>query len=491
VNTDNLKDIELLLRSRVPIVLVETHEETRVTALFNQLAVKLRMPLYSWTVTTGLNRLDFNFASPEQKDLDADALLSRIKGNAEASLYLLLDFHPYLTDPKTVRLLKEIALRHDITSHSVVLISHQLDVPAELRPLTARFQLKMPGSSELEAIIREEAQKWSRENGGRNVQTQRHLLEALVNNLRGLTADDARRLTRGIIQNGAIDEADLADVMQAKFKLLDRNGALSFEYDTARFADVGGVANLKRWLERRRDVFAGKVKDLDMPKGILLVGVQGGGKSLAAKAVAGLWSAPLLRLDMGSLYNKYFGESERNLREALQTAEIMAPCVLWIDEIEKALSQDTEEGGPSRRMLGYLITWMAEKAGPVFIVATANNIDNLPPELIRKGRLDEIFFVDLPDETTRRDIFGIHLRKRGHDATQFDLNALANATHGFTGAEIEQAIASSLYLAREQDTPLCTEHIHTEINMTRPLSVVMAEPLEALRQWAKERCVIA
>ena len=221
------------------------------------------------------------------------------------------------------------------------------------------------------------------------------------------------------------------------------------------------------------------------------MGVQGGGKSVAAMAVAGMWSVPLLRFDIGTHYSKFHGETERNLREALRAAEAMAPCVLWIDEIEKAIAAGDNDGGTSRRMLGSLLTWMAERTAPVFIVATANVIEHLPPELVRKGRLDEIFFVDLPDAATRAEIFAIHLRKREHKPVDFDILQLANLTGGFSGAEIEQAIVAATYLAREQGTNLATDHVITEIQQTRPLSQVMAEPLAQLRQWAQDRTVPA
>jgi SpoVK/Ycf46/Vps4 family AAA+-type ATPase len=279
--------------------------------------------------------------------------------------------------------------------------------------------------------------------------------------------------------------------MQAKYRLLDQGGALSFELDTARFSEVGGLRQLKRWLQQRRDVFLQSDSGLDPPRGILLLGVQGGGKSLAARAVAGLWGLPLLRLDFGALYNKFFGETERNLRSSLATAQAMAPCVLWVDEIEKAIASGDYDSGTSQRVLGTLLTWMAERKEQVFLVATANRIDRLPPELIRKGRLDEIFFVDLPDAETRQQIFAIHLDRRGHAPGLFELARLADASAGFSGAEIEQAVVAGLYLAREQGQTLSTSHLLTEIGRTRPLSVVMAEQLASLRAWAADRTVPA
>ena len=343
-----------------------------------------------------------------------------------------------------------------------------------------------------QALIREEAGHWSRAHRGSKVKTDKQTLDTILRQLGGLTEVDARRIIRNVIHDdGAINGDDFARVTQGRYQLLESSGALSVEFDTADFDAVGGLRNLKRWISLRRTAFLEPDGQPDTPRGILLTGVQGGGKSLAARAVAGMWQLPLLRLDFGTLYNRFFGETERNLREALQAAEAMAPCVLWIDEIEKAIASGDYDSGTSRRILGNLLTWMAERKAPVFIVATANAIEQLPPELIRKGRLDEIFFVDLPDAPTRAEIFAIHLRSRGLKAADFDLIELANLTEGFSGAEIEQAVVAGHYLAREQQTLLDSGHLRMEIEQTRPLSQVMAERIERLRAWASGRTVAA
>jgi SpoVK/Ycf46/Vps4 family AAA+-type ATPase len=266
---------------------------------------------------------------------------------------------------------------------------------------------------------------------------------------------------------------------------------LHFEYDTARFNDVGGLARLKKWLKQRRPVFRGDetAAHLDIPKGILLLGVQGCGKSLAAKATAGIFGVPLLRLDFGTIYDKYHGETERKLRESLKTADVMSPCVLWIDEIEKGIAGRGGETGTSQRVLGSFLTWMAERKSRVFVVATANDISTLPPELVRKGRFDEIFFVDLPTADVRHSILSIHLSNRDQSLKNFDLAELARVSKGFSGAEIEQAIVSSLYAAHAKREPLATAHVLAEIKATRPLSVVMAERIDAMRDWATGRTV--
>jgi SpoVK/Ycf46/Vps4 family AAA+-type ATPase len=484
-------DLELLIRSRVPIILIETADEPRALELFTRLAIAIGKPVMRWSVTSGLQRIDLDLR-PQTHAKDPHQALGQIKATSTPGIYLLLDFHPYLEDPGHVRMIKEIALGYSESQHTLVFISHACELPEELRAFSARFDLALPDQKALEAWIREEARSWSEIHPGRKVKTDNVTLDRLVRQLGGLTESDARRLIRNAIHDdGAITESDLPQLNRLKYELLDQGGALSFELDTVRFAEVGGLARLKHWLGQRKDVFLSPDAALDPPKGILLVGVQGGGKSLAAKAVAGLWQLPLLRLDFGTLYNKFFGETERNLRNSLRTAEAMAPCVLWVDEIEKAIASGDYDSGTSKRVLGTLLTWLAERDQPVFMVATANRIDALPPELIRKGRLDEIFFVDLPDSAARIQIFDIHLSKRGQHAQAFNLAELARHSDGFSGAEIEQAVVAALYLAREQRRPLDTGHLLSELEQTRPLSVVMAEQVEALRDWARHRTVMA
>lgn len=307
-----------------------------------------------------------------------------------------------------------------------------------------------------------------------------------------MTLQEARRLVKtAIADDGAITHSDIPAVMKAKNMLMNKDNIVSFEYETEKFSDIAGLSNLKNWVRQRQSAFSQKHSSLDNPKGILLLGVQGSGKSLAAKAVAGFFGIPLLRLDFASLYNKYIGETEKNLRQALQTAEVMSPCILWIDEIEKGISQGNNDDGVSLRILGTLLTWMAEHKGQVFIVATSNDIERLPPELMRKGRIDEIFFVDLPDFETRKEIFSIHLRRRNQSPSAFDLEALSAASEGFSGAEIEQAIVSALYSAQSNQEKINTVIVEDEIEKTQPLSVVMAEKIDYLRNWAKNRTVPA
>jgi SpoVK/Ycf46/Vps4 family AAA+-type ATPase len=489
----DLADLELIVRSRVPIVLVETHEENRALDMFRRLALTLQTPTYRWTVTEGLRRMEVELGA-QASTSEPERALRHIKAVESPGIYVLVDFHPYLDDPVNRRLLKEIAHAYAQLGHTVVLLSPRLELPAELGKLAARFQLSLPDEERVLAIVREEALAWSRRNGNRKVKTDSRILQRLVANLTGLTSGDVRRLARkAIYDDGAITDTDLPEVMKAKYELIGGDGLLTFEYDTQRFADVGGMANAKRWLSLRRAAFHGEAvaPGLEPPRGVMLLGVQGCGKSLLAKAVAGIFAVPLLRLDFGALYDKFYGESEKNLREALRSAEVMAPCVLWADEIEKGIAADTNDGGTSRRVLGTLLTWMAERDAPVFMVATANDITRLPPELIRKGRFDEIFFVDLPDASIRTEILRIHLRKRGLAPGEFDLPALTLASEGFSGAEIEQAVVSALYVAYADGGALTSATLEREFAATRPLAVVMAEQIDALRQWAARRTVPA
>jgi SpoVK/Ycf46/Vps4 family AAA+-type ATPase len=486
----DLHDLELLLRSDRPILSIESVEEPRIGALFAGLALRLNQPVFCWTLTEGLRRVELDDPANERL-ADPAEVLRYIKVTPQPGIYLLLDFHPFLAEPIHVRLIKEIAQGYGDTARTLVFVSYALSMPPEVRHLDARFSLRLPDRNRILALIREEAQAWQRE-ATRPFRADREAVDQLSRNILGVTESDARRLIRHAIRNdGAITHEDVGEVTRAKYELLSPAGAVSFEYDTASYSDLAGLDNLKAWLDLRRPAFLGQTNLKDRPRGVLLLGVQGAGKSLAAKAAAGRFGAPLLRLDFGALYDKFYGETERNLRRALQTAEVMAPCVLWLDEIEKGVAGGGEGDGVGSRVLGTLLTWMAERKASVFIVATANDISRLPPELIRKGRLDEIFFVDLPDRAVRRDIFAIHLRQRDLDPAGFDLDLLADLSEGFSGAGIEQAVVSALYAAQARDTRPDTGDIAAEIEHTQPQAVVMDRQIAELRAWARGRTVPA
>jgi len=485
------RDITLLLRSHTPLLVLETHEERRALDLIKNISIDIDMPVFKWSVTSGMQRLDLNL--DERSDLkDPRKVLEHIKAADYKGVYMLLDIHPYLNDPHHVRLLKEVAMRFETNGSKLVLISHEVKIPAEIKKLSVDFSLRLPGDDELKTLVREEAIRFKQINAGKKVKTDNDTLDLLVRNLKGLTFNDARRLVHAaIVDDGAITESDLPEVMQAKYKLMNRDDVLSFEFETSNFSELAGMKKLKKWLLQREKFFHRSVSmsGMESPKGILLLGVQGCGKSVAAKAVAGIWNVPLLRLDFGRLYNKYVGETERNIREALTTAEVMSPCVLWIDELEKGISVNENDDGTSQRLLGTMLTWMAENKRPVFIVATSNNIEQLPPELIRKGRLDEVFFVDLPTVDVRQDIFHIHADKRELDKSILDMKKLAELTDGFSGSEIEQLVVSAVYSAHANDKAVSMDDLIEEIKATKPLSVLMAEKIQALRNWAEGRTV--
>jgi SpoVK/Ycf46/Vps4 family AAA+-type ATPase len=492
---DGNHDLELILRSRTPIVIIESQDEARILELLQSIAMRRAsisyLPLFRWTITDGLQRLDISL-EPQSLNSEPTDVLKHIRAVTKPGLYVLLDFHPFLEDPVHVRLIKDICIQYKRVERQIVLISHKVTIPEELDGFCARFNMALPNEKERRRIVEKVVDEYSRDNPGSHVQVDSKANDMLIQNLAGLSYTDTGRLARNAIYfDGAITKSDLPQVMQAKYELLNRGGALQFEYETATLGDVGGLTRLKEWLSQRRPAFRGdeSASHLDPPKGILLLGIQGCGKSLAAKATAAIFGVPLLRLDFGTIYDKYHGETERKLRESLETADVMSPCVLWIDEIEKGIAGRGGETGTSQRVLGTFLTWMAEKKSHVFVVATANNISTLPPELVRKGRFDEIFFVDLPTPDIRASILAIHLSNRDQSLGRFDIPGLAAVMHGFSGAEIEQAVVAALYAAHAKKQALDNDHIRAEIAQTKPLSVVLSERISALRQWAEGRTV--
>jgi SpoVK/Ycf46/Vps4 family AAA+-type ATPase len=511
-------DLRLILRSRVPLVIVETHEEPKLVAQAERIAREWTLPFHVWTAADGLVNRTFAWREPRddvrwgradgyrseapQPNANAHpiegteslrAALAHVDRATEGGLYAFCDPHPFLDDPIVRRLLREIALRHAEVACTVVLIAPQVELPAELRRLAARLEVPVPDAAAVREILKAELDLYATQSGHR-ARGEAAIAELLVTHLAGLPEDDVRRLARHAIRDdGVLDRADIGRLVQAKRELLGGAG-LELAIEGTTLDDVAGMPRLKRWLAERRAVFLGDpaAPKIDPPRGVLLLGVQGAGKSLAAKAIAGAWGVPLLRLDLAALYSKWAGETERQLREALAAAERMAPAVVWIDEIEKAIAtgSDDHDGGVSRRVLGTLLTWMAERKARVLLAATANDIERLPPELLRKGRFDEIFFVDLPDPDVRAAIFGLHLRKRDAGA-DFDLSRLAAQSEGFSGAEIEQAIVAALYSAHARAEALTQQHVAEALAATRPLSTIMAERIAALRAWAAGRTVAA
>jgi hypothetical protein len=503
------EDLEVLLRSRIPLIVVESRDESQVLKALARACTRQpatnpltraalavgqsgSLPLFQWSVTDGLKRLDMDVGPPQRNIAEPIEILKHIRATNLVSAYALLDFHPYLHDSTLVRLLKDIAQDYDRCARTIVLIGYEIEIPREIEHLTARCVLDLPDRNERRQLVEEVIRQWALSNPRQAVKIDNRALELLVENMNGLTAVDTQRLARkAIFYDGALQASDVPVVMRAKYELLNHKGILRYEPDTAHVTDVGGLANLKAWLEKRRAAFDGSAPELDAPKGVLLLGVQGCGKSLAARGSAGIFNIPLLRLDCAALFDKYIGESERNLRESLATADLLEPCVLWIDEIEKGFGAADADGGATRRVLGAFLTWLAEKKSRIFVVATANDIAALPPELIRKGRFDEIFFVDLPNLDARAEILRIHATKRGIALDPTTLGKLALACEGFAGAEIEQAVVAALYTAHARHIVANGQLLGAEIAATRPLAVVMAEKVAALRSWARQRTVPA
>lgn len=496
----NNNDLSLILKGNVPIIVLETYDEHMALQWLSGYVGQTGSTGWRWTHTSGLGPLAYGVELQNADDMcDPKVALAHVKNQYGKQVFVFCDLHPFLDDPKIVRYVKDIALTARSKEQKLVLISHAITLPPELVRFSARVSLSMPSDDEILSLIREEARAWSYKHKAGRIRTDSVTMQKLVSNLRGLPHHDVRRLAHGAIaDDGAITEEDLPKLTKAKFELMNMEGVLHFEYSVEHLKNVAGLPNLRAWLDDRKGVMEKSTTTdhesqmvLDPPKGVLLFGVQGGGKSLAAKSIAGVWGMPLLRLDMAALFNKYIGETEKNLREALKLADLMSPCVLWMDELEKGLAPEGGDNAIGQRLLGTLLTWMAERKSHVFIVATSNDISQLPPELMRKGRFDDIFFIDLPTQEVRVNIFRIHLMKRSIDSMRFNLQDLADISDGFTGAEIEQAIVSATYRAAAAQESVTQALLEQAIQKTQPLSVVMSERIDALREWASSRAVYA
>lgn len=482
-------ELNALLDAQFPILVCETHEEARLLSRLQETCNLRGTPLLLWSLADGLKRSTETSAVYNTSEL-TDAL-KHVDGTPQNGLYVFLDAHPFLNNPLNVRLAREIAFDHYRRDRTLMFVSPSLQLPPELARMSARVVMPGVSADRVRTLLKEELERWQKDMR-RSLHIDREILPLFVHQLTGLGEEEARRLIRQAISaDGRLDIKDLKKI--ARFKQTQQTSLLELELTETSLDDVGGFARLKTWFGQRQAVFQNPAlaPGLPVPKGILLLGVQGAGKSLVAKAVAGSWKLPLLRLDFGALYNKYIGETEKNLRLALDEAARMTPCLLWMDEIEKGLSAGDADDGVSQRLLGTLLTWMSEREAAVFVVATANDISRLPPELIRKGRFDEIFFVDLPQRSARAQAFSIHLQKRAQAPESFDLDALAAASEGFSGAEIEQAVVAALYASHAESRVLSQAALLHALRDTRPLSVIMAERINWLRQWAAERCVPA
>jgi hypothetical protein len=488
------EDLALLFRSRHPLVVCETVEETRFESLVRAVAGELGLPVSTWSAASGLSP---SHPADAPKTADLTFALKIIRGCKGDGVWLLKDPQPHLENPVALRALRETAQEFAGSARTLVLVGPLAPRKPELEDVEIRFEFALPGRQELKKLVGDFVRRAPREGRAGRVALSPADTDELVSDLEGLTMFEAERsLARAFAEDGVLDGADLPRIRQTKETLIGGGGMLELVAAPEGFDHVGGLERLKKWIETRRAGFSGADDEgaLDPPRGLLLLGVQGCGKSLAAKAVAACWSVPLFSLEAGRLLAPFIGESERNLREALKRVERMAPCVLWIDEIEKAFvsARSAEsDGGVSQRLLGTLLTWMQEHRRRVFLVATCNSVEELPPELMRKGRVDEVFFVDLPGAVARAEIFRLHLSRRGEDPKRFDATRLADSSEGFSGAEIEQAVVSALYEARGAGLPLDEAGVLVALRSTRPLSVVRAEDVSELRDWASGRCVPA
>jgi AAA+ superfamily predicted ATPase len=492
------QELETLIRARYPILYIVTSEETRVQNLIVPIAAKRQKKVFEWSYSTGLLPAGTSFQSQKHRNAatkDPLTALDQVIDQVEPAIFVFKDFHPFLTRNNfaVIRKLKDIALHLKNSYKTVILISPTLEIPLELDKEITLLNFPLPSREDLgvllDGIIKDvkdvQEVKIELDDAGR---------ERLLQGALGLTLSEAENVfAKIIVKSGRLSGEDVHEVFAEKQQIIRKSGLLEY-YDTSQtISDVGGMAVLKDWLLKRAVAFTEQARDfgLPAPKGVLLLGVQGCGKSLCAKAVSSLWQLPLLRFDMGRMFNSLVGSSEENVRKAIAVAESVAPAILWVDEIDKAFAgiqgSGGSDGGTTARVFGTFLTWLSEKTTSVFVVATANDISQLPPELLRKGRLDEIFFVDLPAEEERAEIFRIHLTRRGRHPEDFDLKALGVASEHFSGAEIAEAVISGLYDAFYAQRELTMDDILQTMRQTVPLSKTMDEHLNRLRSWAEGR----
>ncbi|MBP9085465.1 MAG: AAA family ATPase [Kofleriaceae bacterium] len=482
-------EIEDLIKARYSLIYVTSSEEARVEESLRKLCVEREMRLEIWSITEGFKTVANGQGTRDVKDpMKAIDHVMRAEGRA---LFVLRDFHPFLKEPAVVRRLRDAAHELRKTKKSMIMLSPVTKIPPELeKSIAAVMDWELPSRAEIEASARSLLPN-APPATQQEIESDPTFMERVVEAALGLTLVEAENVfAKSMVRTRTFD---LETILEEKKQIIRKSGILEYYEHREEFSDVGGMEILKDWLVKRRNAFSSRARDfgLPLPKGILLIGVPGTGKSLTAKAVGALWQMPLLRLDMGKIFGGLVGSSEENMRNVIKTAEAIAPGVLWIDELEKGFSgtqsSGQTDGGTTSRVFGSFITWLQEKTTPVFVIATANNVQALPPELLRKGRFDEIFFCDLPDREDRRQIIDIHLRKKRRDPGQFDMDKLVDATVDYSGAELEQAVIAALYDAFDTGNDLDTKGLLQTIRDIVPLAVTMREQIDAMREWARTR----
>ncbi len=494
------QELETLIRARYPLIVMETYEEDRAQRILEKISEKRDKRLFCWSVTRGIHEHDAPIQSKrgsDQTTQDPLAALDTILNMLEPAIYILKDFHPYLNDASVIRKLRELAHSLKSSYKTVVFISPNFRIPMELDKEITMVDLPLPDLQELDELLTDTIREVN-EKTDLNIDPDTIPKEQILKAALGLTLNEAENVfAKSLVMGGRLTADDIPVILSEKEQIIRKSGLLEYYPSNNRFNEVGGLDILKDWLTKRRLAFTEKAKQygLPYPKGVLLLGVQGCGKSLCAKAVSALWQIPLLRFDVGKVFSSLIGSSEENIRKAIQAAESVSPAILWVDEIEKAFSgaasSGMSDGGTSARILGTFLTWLQEKKSPVFVIATANNITSLPPELLRKGRLDEIFFVDLPSDDERESIISIHLQKRNMPVDSIDLKLLAQKTDQFSGAELEQGIISAMFDSFQKEKPLDTNTLLQAFEETVPLATTMKEDIHSLRKWAAGRARIA
>lgn len=478
------EQLDIYLRARFTLIVLVTPEEERALQIIRSLCERTQRVAFSWDAADGFLAITSGQPPVARDPLTALDQIEKAE-NAANQVYVLKDYHDAWSNPQIKRKLRSLSQHLKFTRKSIIITTPFNKVPDELKDEVVIIDFPLPNAGDLEEVLHRLTQ-----TPGVKVNLTGLGMEKMVQAALGLTASQAQRVyAKAIVSDGVLDDRDIDLVTEEKKQIIRESEALEFYAVTETPDDVGGLGVLKDWLRMRERAFSQEARNygLPSPKGIALIGIPGTGKSLTAKMIGGLWRLPLLRLDVGALFGSLVGESEERARRALSLAETVAPCILWIDEIEKALAHGGLDSGTSTRVFGSILTWMQEKSSPVFVVATANDITSLPPELLRKGRFDEIFFLDLPTVEERREIFSVHLRKRRRIPQDFDLDAVAAESEGNVGAEIEQAIIDAMYVGfNDHQREFTTADILEALRRQVPLSVSQRENIESLRNWLRE-----